>query len=995
MRLLYKNTLRKIRHSLGRFLSLFLIVALGIGFYAGIRGAVPEIMDVQGHYYKQTKLSDFKIVSSLGLTNKDVTLLKKSGLIVAPSFSEEALNGTHAIMVHSLTSLNQNRLIKGRQIQKDNECLGDATRYHLNQVISVKGDHIKRKTFKVVGLISNPIYSTNKYGTSSLGDGNLYSFIYVKKDVFDFSAYTEIYLRFKKTDPLYSQAYKDHVKAMLKTLQSYKKTGEEQRTEDLKAKAQKTLDQKIASFNKKKKEGSDKLAKAQKTIDTNYQTLDRNERALKAKESETYATIQSNQKKLEDSQKKISSAQKKIEREEMSLKTTLASLKTQKSTLEAHIALASGQEDALKTLNTNLAKVNAGIATIEKNQVKLENSKKSLAQNQAKTKSGLATLKTQKQKADQSFQEAKAKIYSARTKLNNAQVTLNKQKKTFDQKIKDGQKKLDKAQDQINDLTKAKWYLFDRNDYVTSYNVLESQYAIVTTIANIIPIFFMMIVMLMTSNTMTRIINEERHEMGTLASLGYKNATIIGTYLSYILSADLFGSIFGYLIGVAILPELVYNCFPLLMPDLKFTVEPLTLFGLTMMAILLTGLVTFVASYNALKAEPAILLIDNAPAPGKHLLIERFKFWKHLSFSWKITLRNFMRYKKRTWITIIASLSCVLLILIGFGLRDGIHTIGSKQYTDIFTYDDLITLQKPYKKETSALKKMLDPYTSKRIYASMNAYETDTYNFYVTALKDPKSMIHLKDIHTNKTLSLPKDGVLITRRMAEESDLQIGDTFHFHNKEGQSYKVKIQGICENYVGNYMYMIPAYYKKIFKEDVSYNTILANTEVDQKTFNKLLKKDEILNINSKKRLITTANHSISGLDEIVVMLVIISTLLATGVLYNLTSINISERQKEIATLKVLGFHNDETNGYVYRETFLAILIGVILGLIVTTLIFPFFMTRIQPTDCVFLKKISLPSYLYTALITMLLAQIMAIVTYVKVNVIDMIDALKSNE
>jgi putative ABC transport system permease protein len=505
----------------------------------------------------------------------------------------------------------------------------------------------------------------------------------------------------------------------------------------------------------------------------------------------------------------------------------------------------------------------------------------------------------------------------------------------------------------------------------------------------------MMIVMLMTSNTMTRIVSEERHEMGTLVSLGYRGNTIMGTYLTYILSADLFGSITGYLIGVALLPELVYNCFPLLMPDLTFTFEPITFVSLTLLAILLTGLVTFLACRKTLREVPAVLLKDRAPASSKHLFIEHFAFWKHLSFSWKITLRNFMRYKKRTLITIIASLSCALLILIGFGIRDGISSIGYKQYTDYFTYDELITLNKSVSQETTALKKLLDPYTSSRLYVSINAYQAKSYSFYVTTFKNQTDMIRLKNVNTNKTLTLSDQGVLITQRMAEESHLKVNDMLTFSNEEGACFKVKVKGICKNLVGNYMYMTPAYYKKIFKETVTYNTIMAKKTGSQKAFNKLLDHDEILKINSRASLINTANHSVSGLDEIVVMLVVISTLLATGVLYNLTSINISERQKEIATLKVLGFHNQETNNYVYREIYLAILIGLAIGLLITTLIFPSFMAMIEPTDCIFLKKINAISYLYTTLIILLLALILACVTYLKVNVINMIDALKSNE
>lgn len=805
--MLLKNTLKKIKKSFGRYLSLLVIILIGVGFYAGIKESIPNIKDVQTKYYKETNLMDLKLISTLGFNEDDLEAINKLDGIdtVVGTYSKDVLVNENVVRIHAIEEdINKVYLIDGKLPTKANECLADKDYYKVGDKITINDeytDNLENTEYQVVGTIYSPIYSSDDYGSANIGNGKLYSFIFIPKDNFNYDFYTETYLTIAKdnNDIPYSDSYNDKVENISKELEQLK-------------------------------------------------------------------------------------------------------------------------EIRINTRIDEIVSASYGMIT-----------KESL---------------------------------------------------------------------QNND-----WYILERVDTVSSYAILDDQYAQVTIIANIIPIFFILIVALMTSNTMARMITEERGEMGTLLSLGFSNKKITSNYLIYVLSATILGAIIGYFIGTIFLPRLVYNCFPTNFPDITYRFS-LSLFLISILiSCLLMILVTVLACNKELKQKPAYLLRPEAPKSGKKIFLERINFiWNKLSFSSKITFRNISRYKKRVIITLIGTAGCTFLIMIGFALKDSINTVGNEQYTNLFKYDNLMILNDNVDSMTTELSNTLDPLVENIFLLNQSSYKViakdKSLDIYMIVPEDTNETFYnyftLKEEDNDTKLKLTNDGVIVTTKIKKRFNIEVGDTITIESLDKQQYQVKVTGITENYVSNYIYMSKDLYKEIFKEEATYNMIVSNNIKKKDTIaTELLESGKILSINFSDDLLETANEAVGGLNNIVILLVIISSALAFTVLYNLTSINISERTREIATLKVLGFRDRESNEYIYRETMLTVIIGIILGLIITNPLHGMIMELLEVDTMTFLKEIKVQSYIYASALTLLFAIIMQIITYFKLKKINMIESLKSVE
>lgn len=804
--MLLKNTFRKIKKSFGRYLSLLIIILLGVGFYTGIKESVPSIQTTQAKYYKDTSLADIKVLSQIGFDDADIKAMRLTGVRKAVgSYSKDVIVDENVLRIHSIEKdINGYQLISGKEPKKSNECLADADHYKVGDTIEINEeykDNLKTTKYKVVGTIHSPIYTSDDFGSSDIGNGKLYSYIFIPKESFDYEYYTEAYLIIDKKDSdiPYSEGYDLKTEKIISQLKIVKNERVTERVDDIVRKSQGTI-----------------------------------------------------------------------------------------------------TEESLRGTT---------------------------------------------------------------------------------------------------------WYFLTRNDFVTTYTILESQYDQVTTIANVIPIFFVLIVILMTSNTMTRMITEERGEMGTLLSLGFSNETITNTYLIYVLTATLSGAVLGYFIGTITLPQLVYNCFPTNFPSLTYTFSfPLFIISILVACILMIY-VTTTSCNKELKQHPAYLLRPEPPKKGKKVLLEKIHFiWNKLSFSMKITIRNISRYKKRVFITLIGAAGCTFMIMIGFALKDSINTVGDKQYKDLFKYDNLIILNHNITSIDDELKEDLHGLVKKELLLNQTAFKVvegeTALDIYVMTSEETSDIFYkyftLKEKDSDKKLKLKDDGVIITPKIKDRFDVEIGDTITIEALDQKEYKVKVAGVTENYVSNYIYMTKDYYEKLFEEELTYNVIAStNVKSKNKIATNLLESNQVMNISFSEDLLESANDAVSGLNNIVVLLVVISSLLAFTVLYNLTSINISERTREIATLKVLGFKDMESNEYIYRETMITVVLGIILGLAITPPLHNMVMSLLEVDQMIFLRQIKVQSYIYSSLLTLLFAIIMQVVTYYKLKKINMIESLKSVE
>lgn len=549
---------------------------------------------------------------------------------------------------------------------------------------------------------------------------------------------------------------------------------------------------------------------------------------------------------------------------------------------------------------------------------------------------------------------------------------------------------------------KSTWYITGRNTEVTGYQTLENQYFQVTTIATIIPLIFVAIVFLMTSNTMTRMITEERTEMGTFSSLGISNTKIVLNYLGYVLSGTIMGAVTGYLIGTLLIPPLVYNIFQFYIPPLEYYFDSVLFIGCLALSIILMTVVTVWNCRKELRQRPATLLRPVSPKSGKAILLEKIKlFWSKLSFSSKITARNIFRYKKRVFMTLIGSAGCTFLIFIGFAIKDSVNGVGDKQYGEIFKYDNMVVLNNSVTNVaglTNISDKIENPLLFNQYSYDLNYGDDESLSVYTVIPEVTgdgfRDYFNLLDYNSGKELTLTDDGVIITPKIADKLNLEVGDSLTIQSVDGTEAKVKVAGIAENYISNYIYLSKNLYKKLFNEDITYNMVASNNNSKTKAKD-ILSTGSAMTINFSDDLRESANKEIKGLNNIVVLLVTVSSMLAITVLYNLTSINISERQREIATLKVLGFNGRESNEYIYRETLVVVIIGIILGLIISVPLHSVIIDFIEGDDMMFLKSVSPFSFVYASVLTLVFALIMQLVTYFKLRKVDMIESLKSVE
>lgn len=550
---------------------------------------------------------------------------------------------------------------------------------------------------------------------------------------------------------------------------------------------------------------------------------------------------------------------------------------------------------------------------------------------------------------------------------------------------------------------KPQWYIYGR-DAAIGYNELRTSIDIITSIAAVLPLFFILIVMLMTSNSMARMIAEERSELGTLTSLGYKDNSIIRTYLFYVLSASVLGVVTGFFIGCRIIPPLIYSNFRFILPPLITHYSIVTFAIILTVTLILMTMVTIITCNKELKQKPAALMRPVAPAKGQTILLERIKpVWKHLSFTWKVTMRNMFRFKKRVFMTIVGVAGCTALMLVGFGLRDSMNGVGEKQYGGIFRYDNMIILKNETKTLNGDLERLL---TSQQIKAPLLIKQTATKCKLTGKSQDAFLIVpqneeafqkyyNLKSKATGSKLTLNDNGVIITQNLSKVLNADKGDTISLKDADDNEYKLTVNDVTENYLSNYVYMNNTLYNKVFGKLPAYNAIVSKYTGDEKALAEhMIDSGLVLNVVSTGDMLQKALISTQRLNGVIILIVVVASLLAIIVLYNLTSINISERMREIATLKVLGFTDGETNSYIYREAIILTIISILVGLIIGVFLHRCVINVIEGY-ATFFKSIMWSSFILASLLTIIFTVIMQIVTYFKLRTIDMIESLKSVE
>ena len=1005
--MIYKNSFRKIKKSLGRFLSLIFIVMLGSAFFSGIRESATDMIKTMDEYYDETSLMDYKIVSTMGLTEGDVDSIKEisSDLIVVPSYSFDILLNGDVTRVHAITEVNKVNLVSGKMPNND-ECLVEDGTYQIGDKITIESDNLKVKEYTVSGTITSSLYTYKSKGISTIGDGKLDTYIYIPIDNFDIEYYTEIYIIDKNSidKTSYLDDYKEVISVLDSKLKELKPIRETIRYEEILKEVMEVINEAEEKLLNEKETNGKKLEDAKKELDENKEKLDNSYKEWKDGKDKLYETNKEMERtfndanaKLEDAKKEYNDALEKYHIKESELESNLNLLNEQINNLNKIL-------DTLDPSSEEYINYSNQLKLLKENKENIElliNTKNELDKQEKELNNNIDLWNEEFEKQVNILNENYEKIESAQKELEDGYNEYEENYNKYTLEITKAENEINDAKEELNNIEKPKWYLMSREDNTGYTNFYESAVKI-DSIAAVFPIFFMLVVFLMSLNTMTRMIEEERGEIGTYVSLGISKIKIVSSYLFYVLIATSIGLSIGLSIGYAYVPHVLYSIYHanFVIPQLKTYAEVIPCVSIILVTISLMVIVTLLTVLKDFKYVPATLLRPEPPKNGKKVLLEKIKFiWNKLSFTWKVTFRNLFRYKKRIIMTILGISGCTALLLTGFGIRDSVSSLVSIQYDKIHVYDTMLILNDEQKNINEEINNALnDNNINNLLYAHMENYtfnadnkNIDTYLLAFDDLSLVDNYIKINDLNGNK-IELSDNGVIITSKMAELLDAEVGKSISIRNSENELFVLKVEGICENYVNSYIYMSSNYYNKIFNE-ISYNTIITN--VDESLATTLMDTGYFSNIQFTTDSLDVFNDIISGMNNIVYLIIISSSLLTIIVLYNLTTININERKREIATLKVLGFKDNEVSTYVYRETIILTSIGIIIGLFLGITLNHFVLTIAETDEILFIKNINILSYVYTFLIMIFFTVLVQIVTHFSLKKIDMIESLKSVE
>ncbi len=656
-------------------------------------------------------------------------------------------------------------------------------------------------------------------------------------------------------------------------------------------------------------------------------------------------------------------------------------------------------------------------------QIQLDNAQSQLDIGKLEYDNAMTTGMLELQKAQNEISQAEKQLETGKQeldkqktdgmkKLKEARETLAQGKAEAHSGLSEAEEKLKDAKDAIESLNNAKWYVYDRDEN-PGYSGLEEDALRVDYIATVFPFFFLLVAALVCLTTMTRMVEERRTEIGTLKALGYSNISIASKYFIYAALAAVVGSIVGAAAGLATLPYIIIDTYSMMyiLPDtiLKVPWESFAFSAGT--GILCTCIVAIIACCSELKLRPATLMRPKAPKPGKRIILEYIPFiWKHMNFTSKVTARNLFRYKARFLMTVIGVAGCTALILAGLGLKDSITVIGDRQFGEISKYDQVYALSEEGTAEEKAYliaqfhndKRFSESLLVSQHSTSIEYGENKKINLNLIVGEDDKKfekMFILRDRMTHEKIDLNDNSVVINERLAEVINLNVGDKIYF-SIDDTVYSSTISALSENYAGNYMYMTPNLYEKLIGKETEYNVIYTQVEDSYKDAgrdiaNDWMMNDDIVTVSLISEQVDNILDTLDSLNVIVFVLIICAGLLAVVVLYNLTNINISERAREIATIKVLGFYNMETANYIYRENMVLTIAGAIVGLPLGTLLSSFVVLAIQMDMVMFPQQINFISYVIAFVLTIAFSLLVNFVMYFKMKKISMVDSLKSIE
>lgn len=780
-----------------------------------------------------------------------------------------------------------------------------------------------------------------------------------------------------------------------------------------------TVEDGLSQLSQKESElnaGLEQITAGQAQIDAGWIQIQEQENTLAASKAE----IEAGEQELEKGQKQLKAAKKKLNKAQKEIDSNAETLAAGQAELDANVAklndneaqYASGLEQynsGARQIAENEAKLTSGEQEIAENEAKLADGEKEIADNEKKLADGEKEITDNEKK----LQDAAKDLKKGEKDLADGKKEYEDAKKDAEDEIAENQQKLDDAKKELEDLEMPEWMVTDR-EALPEYTDYGDNADRLRNIGQVFPVIFFLVAALISLTTMTRMVEEQRTQIGTLKALGYKKSAIAAKYICYAFFATLLGSVLGMLIGEKIIPYIIITAYGIMYHNVANTISIDYQPGFALIAsaasVVCTVGATLFASGKELQETPASLMRPPAPKEGKRVLLERLTFiWKHLSFSWKSTIRNLFRYKKRLIMTVFGIAGSMGLMLVGFGIQDSISDIAAIQYRELQHYDGMVIEDSDateeehaelfeYMKENEQIAHCNRVQMTK-ISAPKGSSSVSIYLFVPESLSEFAKDVTLKNRITGETYELTDEGAAISEKTASLLGLKVGDMIPL-KKGDKEYKVRVAVITENYMSHYLYMTPRVYEQTFGEKPEYENIVFTMQEDCKddlemAGSRILANPGALSISYTSSLASQVDRMLSTLDAVILVLIVSAGMLAFVVLYNLNNINITERQRELATLKVLGFYDGEVSQYVLRENVILTVLGIMFGAVFGILIHRYVITTVEVDAVMFGRNIKPLSFLYSGILTSIFSIVVNGVMHFKLKTIDMVESLKSVE
>ena len=975
----YKNIRRTIFGSMGRYIAILAIIALGVGFFAGVKNTKGSMMITCDEYVKEHKLYDYRLISTYGFTEEDVealageeTVAAAEGSITADFFSLDQNGNSVTIRAHAITDhVNTVDLQEGRLPEAADECVADDHFYTADDIgktvqVTDENDSSTKKAltyqeYKIVGIIKSPYYlMKTERGNTSLGDGQITAYVYMPEEGFTSDYFTELLITCKEQGFIFSEEYEDHIAA-----------AEEAITEAAEKRGQMRYDEVIG-------EAKEKIEESRQELEDGRAELERERADALSQLSSAKATLEQQDREIAEGKESLSEKKTELSHQK---EQAQKGLKQAQAALEAAQKNPETPQETLAELETQITQLNHSIQQIDEG-----------LQEIAKQEKELAAGESQLQQGYQAYYDNNASVHS---QLASAEAELA-----------NGEQEIQDAEQKLEEIEKPELFVQTREDNL-GFSSFESNADIVDGIAKVFPVFFFLIAALVCSTTMSRMIEEERTQIGTLRALGFTNGSIMWKYMIYSGSAALIGCIAGFFAGSKYFPYAIWTAYGMMFgfAPLKFYFSwPLALISLVVALICSTG-TTYLACRGQLGNTPAEILRPRTPKAGKRILLERIGFlWNRLKFLHKVTARNILRYKKRMFMMVLGIGGCTALVLAGFGINDSVAGVADHQFSEIEKYDMTVAFS-----ETMDEKKQdaFDDAYGEMLENTAILQQTSVKAGGSKAVKSCSLMVTGDDriekavvfAEDGQKLRFPEKGeAMLSNRIAEMTGVTVGDRITIEYDDTNEVTLTVSGIYKNYVSNYIYITDETWVQEFGND--YEPSMAFVTVkegeDLHTVSEQINDfEDVTAISLNEDVRNRVDDMMVSLNYIIILVIGCAGALAFIVLFNLSNINITEREREIATIEVLGFYPRETGAYVFRENLILVLCGIVAGLPAGFILHRFIMSRIVVDFVAFNEVIEPQSYGFTVVVVLCFAFVVDIIMRRKLKRINMAEALKSIE